>query len=161
MVSCIKDDDSEDYTVWRAENEAFFNRMKDSIDPATGELYYKQIKSLAYPQYYVLYHELEAGPETNTIKPLYTSTINATYSGHLYNTTTDFDSGSITGVVGRGFISGWTWALMEMTVGDKAEVVIPWQLGYGSNGSGSIPPYSTLIFTMTLNSIPKYETGIN
>ena len=64
-------------------------------------------------------------------------------------------------MVGRGFISGWTWALMEMTVGDKAEVVIPWQLGYGSNGSGSIPPYSTLIFTMTLNSIPTYETGIN
>ena len=92
MVSCIKDDDSEDYTVWRAENEAFFNRLKDSIDPATGELYYKQIKSLAYPQYYVLYHELAAGPETTTIKPFYTSTINATYSGHLYTTPTDYDS---------------------------------------------------------------------
>ena len=50
---------------------------------------------------------------------------------------------------------------MKMTVGNKAEVVTPWKLGYRSNGSGLIPPYSTLIFTMTLNSIPKYETGIN
>ncbi len=166
MVSCIKDDDSEDYTVWRAENEAFFNRMKDSIDPATGKHVYDSIPSLAYPQYYVLYREITPGPADNTLKPLYTSTVSVDYSGHLYNTTTDFDEGNMVFVVGRGtsqysIIAGWTWAVMQMTVGDNWEVIIPWQLAYGANGSGSIPPYSTLVFDMTLKQIVKYETGAN
>ncbi len=166
MVSCLKDDDSEDYAVWKAENEAFFKRMQDSIDPATGELYYRKIESLAYPQYYVLVHELEAGPAENTTKPLFTSTVTVDYEGHLYNTTEEFAEGNVTFIVGRGtstypVSTGWTWALMDMTVGDKWEVVIPWELAYGSSGNGTIPPYSTLIFDMKLVSIPMYETGYN
>lgn len=170
MISCIKDEDSEDYSSWREANEAYFKSMRDSIDPKTGEKLYREVQCLAYPQYYVLFRETEAGPAENTLKPLYTSTVKVSYTGHLYNTDTDFDEGTLTLILNKGFyvgntlfsvIQGWPWAIMEMTVGEKAEVIIPWQLAYGSTGSGSILPYSTLIFNMTLDQIVKYETGSN
>jgi FKBP-type peptidyl-prolyl cis-trans isomerase len=38
-------------------------------------------------------------------------------------------------------------------VGDKWEVWIPQELGYGTTGSGEIPGYSTLVFEMELVEI--------
>jgi FKBP-type peptidyl-prolyl cis-trans isomerase len=49
-------------------------------------------------------------------------------------------------------IKGWSEALMQMKTGEKRRVVLPWQLGYGSTGSGAISPYSTLIFDIQLIS---------
>ena len=47
----------------------------------------------------------------------------------------------------NGVIRGWTEALQLMKVGDKWELTIPPDLGYGSQGAGStIPPDATLIF---------------
>ena len=59
-------------------------------------------------------------------------------------------------------ISGWQWALQNMKEGAKWEVIIPWQLAYGVNGSGSsIPPYSALVFEINLTTIVKWQTGTN
>jgi FKBP-type peptidyl-prolyl cis-trans isomerase len=41
-----------------------------------------------------------------------------------------------------------------MKVGGTRELVIPPSLAYGSTRSGSIPPNSTLLFDITLVSIP-------
>lgn len=53
----------------------------------------------------------------------------------------------------NSLIKGWTYALQQMVVGEKAEIVIPWILGYGVQGNGSIPPFSTLIFEIELVEI--------
>lgn len=50
----------------------------------------------------------------------------------------------------RGLIEGWKIALKEMPVGSRWEVVIPFNLGYGSRGAGVIKPFSTLIFDIQL-----------
>lgn len=47
-----------------------------------------------------------------------------------------------------GVIAGWVQVLKMMPAGSKWEVTIPQELGYGPNGNGPIPPFSTLIFTM-------------
>jgi FKBP-type peptidyl-prolyl cis-trans isomerase len=48
-------------------------------------------------------------------------------------------------------IPGWVEALKLMKTGDTWELVIPSDLGYGSDGAGdAIPPDQALVFTMTL-----------
>lgn len=54
-----------------------------------------------------------------------------------------------------GIIDGFSTALQHMEVGDKWEVWIPWQLGYGSSASGTIPAYTTLVFEIELLEIVK------
>ena len=54
----------------------------------------------------------------------------------------------------NGVIRGWTEALQLMKEGDKWELIIPPDLGYGSKGAGNIiPPDSTLIFEIELIEI--------
>jgi len=43
-------------------------------------------------------------------------------------------------------VEGWSVALQNMVEGDKWEVWIPHQLGYGTESYSSIPAYSTLAF---------------
>lgn len=50
-------------------------------------------------------------------------------------------------------IPGWTEGLQLMSVGSKYMLYIPSELGYGPRGWGSIPAYSTLIFTVELLDI--------
>ena len=54
----------------------------------------------------------------------------------------------------NGVIPGWTEGLQLMREGEKAELVIPYQLAYGAEGSsGAIPPYQTLVFEVELLSV--------
>lgn len=50
-------------------------------------------------------------------------------------------------------ISGWKIALSHMHAGDKWEIVVPAELGYGSRSNGEIPGNSTLVFDIELISI--------
>lgn len=53
-----------------------------------------------------------------------------------------------------GVIAGWVEALQMMPVGSKWRLTIPHHLAYGERGaSGSIPPFSTLIFEVELLDI--------
>ena len=52
-------------------------------------------------------------------------------------------------------IKGWTEALTMMPVGSKWRLFIPSDLAYGDRDTGSIKPYSTLIFDVELVEIVK------
>ena len=53
----------------------------------------------------------------------------------------------------RGLIEGWTIALQQMCVGDKWELYIPAERGYGRFSQPGIPGGSTLIFEVELLGI--------
>lgn len=50
----------------------------------------------------------------------------------------------------RDLIQGWVIAIPKMKVGDKWELYIPAELGYGKISQPGIPAWSTLIFEIEL-----------
>lgn len=50
----------------------------------------------------------------------------------------------------RELIEGWIIALQRMRVGDKWELYVPAEMGYGKLSQPGIPAFSTLIFQIEL-----------
>lgn len=55
----------------------------------------------------------------------------------------------------KNVIKGWQVAIPQMPVGATWEVYIPYTAGYGEQGTGPIPPFSALVFRITLVSVSK------
>lgn len=93
------------------------------------------------------------------VKPNAGQTVSVHYKGQLPDGTV-FDSSykrnqPIDFQVGVGqVIPGWDEGIMLLQVGDKARLVIPSDLGYGSRGAGGvIPPDATLLFDVELVAV--------
>ena len=126
---------------------------------------------------YVYCKKITANPDGR--RPLYTESVSAYYYGTLItgdrfdgnftgysaldqgtlNATdkapTEFDAPSEFSV--SGVIAGWTAALQLMKTGERWMLYIPYQSGYGTSGSGSIPGYSALAFDIILDDIVADE----
>ena len=175
LASCNKDDDNilavdED---WKKANGEAFTLRGLNLEKSG----FKKLDSQSGDGY-ILYRVIEEG--TDTTKIYYTSTVKAYYKGCLIkdedgNLIEDLDSVLTKGVVFdqkmdeegydpaefkvSGVVDGWATALQHMHVGDRWEVWIPYQLGYGiagsSNGPVTILPYSTLVFDMEVAEITE------
>ncbi|MFI3327885.1 MAG: FKBP-type peptidyl-prolyl cis-trans isomerase [Rikenellaceae bacterium] len=101
----------------------------------------------------VLYREISKGRGE---KPTPKSMVLVNYKGTLINGKT-FDSTMHKGKPAllkvNELILGWRTALAQMQVGSHWEVVIPFNLGYGTRAAGAIKPYSTLIFQIHLLAV--------
>jgi FKBP-type peptidyl-prolyl cis-trans isomerase FklB len=106
----------------------------------------------------IQYEVMKAG-EPNGIKPKDVDTVVVNYIGTLIDGT-EFDNSIKRGAPAtfplRGVIRGWTETLQYMTKGDHWKVYIPEDLAYGANPpTQAIPPYSVLIFEITLEDIKQ------
>ena len=92
----------------------------------------------------------------NEVKP--GDTVVVHYKGTLEDGT-QFDSSYDRGTpfetkIGVGYvIKGWDMGIPGMKTGGKRKLTIPYQLGYGKYGTGSIPGFATLIFEVELVKI--------
>ncbi len=77
-----------------------------------------------------------------------------TFTGWLVDGT-QFDSGSFTFSIGpsSGLIPGFNEGVTGMQVGGTRTLVIPAELGFGSNADGVIPKDAVLVFEVTLDML--------
>lgn len=108
-----------------------------------------------------------SGVQVNTIStgngqdfPSSGSTVSVHYVGTLASSGKQFDSSRARGqpfkfVVGAGLvIRGWEVGIMKLSLGERATVYVPAELGYGSSGAGGvIPPNENLVFDIELLEI--------
>lgn len=97
-----------------------------------------------------------AGPE---VKP--GDTVRAHYKGTIAQTGVKFDSSYDRGeplvISLNGVIQGWQQGVPGMKVGGKRRLIIPSELGYGADGSGSIPANSDLVFEIEVLAVNPAE----
>lgn len=92
--------------------------------------------------------------------PKATDTVTVHYRGALIDGT-EFDSSYSRGEPATfpldRVIKGWTEGLQLMKEGGTSQLLIPPGLAYGEQGSGRVPPNSTLIFEVELISVKQAE----
>lgn len=140
--------------------QAYVKKYLPGIKPTTSGLYLKEIT-----------------PGTNTTDSIKAGDIvQVYYTGHLIEnndslgitTGTQFDSTSdpnhpgnyepFTFTVGsNSVISGWNEAIRLMFEGEAAQWVLPSRLAYSGQSQSLIPPYSPLVFDVTV--VKVYHPG--
>ena len=112
---------------------------EEGVKPLAKGIYYKVIKSA----------------EKSDKHPIPRNIITAHYSGYTINGK-KFDSsrgGAPLAMRLSDLIEGWIIALGHMSVGDRWEIYLPANCGYGRFSQPGIPAHSTLIFDIELLGI--------
>ena len=148
-TACSDDDDDEQLEVdeeWRKLNDEAFAAQAQNPE-------FQKLESQSGAGY-ILYKVLKEDESTEPI--YYTSQVEVYYKGTFYDGTVfddgSFEHGSSAVFAPSGVVDGFGTALQHMHPGDRWEIWIPQQMGYGSVGSTSgavtIKPYTTLIFDL-------------
>lgn len=159
ITSCGDDNEIVIDEAWKAKNEAEFaskafegyTELKSGT--MNGHIYYKSLK------------------QGTGATPKFSSKVKVYYKGTLidgtqfdatpgYNTPYPEDDEAsefwLSHPTEGSVIEGWITALQHMKEGDKWEIWVPWNLGYGVSGKGStIKGCSTLVFEIELISVLK------
>jgi FKBP-type peptidyl-prolyl cis-trans isomerase len=125
--------------------------IQANIDWLAAKAKEEGVKSLPKGIYYKVLAEGDKGGQSPSVR----SIITAHYTGRTIDGKT-FDSS-------RGgvplacrlcdLIEGWIIAMQQMHIGDKWEVYLPAEMGYGKFSQPGIPGGSTLIFEIELLGI--------
>ena len=162
-TSCSEDDSATDeYANWQERNEAVTTQWAAS-GMKKIRVYTQNETPAGKSSDYIYVEELERGNGTES--PLFTDTVYVAYRGRFIPTTdhpdgyvfdqtfiNDFTWQTANASKGQtaGFVTGFTTALMNMHVGDRWRVHIPYQLGYGAAGQKTIRGYTNLVFEIAL-----------
>lgn len=126
----------------KTDSEKFMAEVakKPGVQKLVGGVYYKVIT-----------------PSTSTEHCNATDSVVVKYEGRLANDQV-FDSSASQkdGLVTldlKNVIKGWQVAIPQMPVGATWELYIPYEMGYGERNAGPIPPYSALVFKITLVAV--------
>ncbi len=169
LQSCTSEEKTtwEKYTEWREFNQNWLTELQAKTN-SDGTPYYEVVIPRWNNGAFVLVHWFNDRKETEgNLSPLYTSTVDVRYRLHLADGTPADSSDNVTAYGAKGVfrtdltsvIQGWPIALEQMHCGDTVEVIIPYQVGYGSQNMGTILPYSNLRFNIRLVDIPYYEAA--
>ena len=176
--ACEETKEVNEFDNWQARNDHFIDSIAE-VAKANADGTWTIYKSFAVGDDYTIdgdnknfiyVQKLEDG--TGDKCPEYNDSIRVHYSGRLIPSATypagyNFDKSYSSSTPNpetdvpsllcpNSTVVGFATAAMNMVVGDRWKVIIPYNLGYGQIASGSVPAYSTLIFDMQLARIYKY-----
>ena len=104
----------------------------------------------------MVYKEIKAGTGA---KPTASQVVKISYEGKTIDGKVFDKNDGVTMQIGQA-VPGFNEALLNMPVGAKWEVYIPYAAGYNAQQpSPDIKPFSTLIFTIEMLSIEKTENA--
>lgn len=167
FVSCEETKEAGKYDNWKARGEMFIDSIAAEAAAQTeqtpiAERIYSVLDQVN--RNYIYYKKNIDYPPTSNVSPLYTDSVVTNYRMSYFNG--DIVQQTFTGKDPDGFskpvgftvdkvISGWTWLLQQMKVGERWTLYIPWKSGYGSatGPSGDLQPYSTLVYDVQLVEI--------
>lgn len=176
FTACDEQSEVSEYANWKERNQQFIDSIADVARNNPEEWRIIKAYDLAEddsdnlaaqrdPNNYVYCYVEKKGD--GTVSPISTDSIRADYRVWLINDEVIDQSfrGEINPEISvpakfamnGNMITGWLSALQHMHVGDQWIVYMPYTLGYGTAGSGSIPGYSTLRYYIHLAAI--YPTG--
>lgn len=168
FTACSETEEVGRYDNWQARSEAFidsianvYNSAENKALPLDDSERIHAIKDETNGQW-IYVKKIKEG--TGTELPVYTSTVSAYYRMSYFNgdvvqqnftgkeptkldTPAEFDL--------DGVISGWSYTLVQMKVGDFWTLYIPYQSGYGSGtgNDGTLQAYSALVYNVKLEKI--------
>lgn len=177
LVACSEENNTaEEFPNWQQKNENYFNALYADVSKGfSSNNSWKILRKwslqddvTASASDHIVVRVIENGEGTET--PLYTDSVAVIYSGRLlpstsYPTGYVFDKSYVgefhpqtakaRGFRISGLTDGFSTALQYMKKGDRWEIYVPANLGYGALGSSSagIPGHSVLIFDMMLVDI--------
>ncbi len=184
LTACSEEDDTvNDYENWEARNAQFFAALEDSLKNDKNS--WMKFKSYSknpsdsvgtnYDYIYVKVIPTGYEPVGAVDSPMFNDSVAVSYEGRLmpsdkepqgylfdssvYNTY-NVKTNAIRKFVVSGLVDGFTTALLHMHRFDTWRVYIPYTLGYGTTDNGSIPAYSTLVFTITLYEFAPEGTAL-
>lgn len=157
LTGCKKND----WLDWKAMNELWLEQnKKTAILPYvdnSGKTYTVSITPSGLQ--YIILDE----PNPTEVRPNADSYINCTYTLDLINTIEDkayhLDGGTTTFDLSQGLIPGFVEGVRKVRNHGRILLYIPANQAYGEEGRGTdgyksyVPPYSTLIYDITLNSV--------
>ena len=102
-----------------------------------------------------IYYKVLASGDADGGQPSVRSIVTVHYTGRTIDGSSFDSSRSGTPLAMRlnEFIEGWIVAMQRMHVGDRWEVYIPAEMGYGKFSQPGIPGGSTLVFETELISV--------
>lgn len=171
LASCSETDtDEEEFPDWKKTNEEYFDKAYNdakALSATSGTC--KVIRSWSlnddkatHSYDHIIVNVLNEGHGSGC--PLYTDSVKVHYSGrllpsknypegYLFDQSWTGDYNLDTMVPSKfavaGTVTGFATALQQMHIGDRWQVIIPYQLGYDSSDKPGAA-YSTLVFDVTL-----------
>ena len=128
--------DEDKYLEWKYLNETWLEQHKN--DPG----FVQTESGLCYK---VIHQGATRRPNSSSI--IYVKYKGELVTGKVFEDTKD----KVINFQLSSLMPGWIEGVTKMNVGGRYIFYIPYELAYGEDGSGSIPPYSTLIFDITLD----------
>jgi FKBP-type peptidyl-prolyl cis-trans isomerase FklB len=163
LISCVDSDETQ---------EAIIERDKLAIEKYLQENPIASVKEYSEPiEGVYIFWQVSTKPELNSILRGDTVTVNyvgKTLNKTIFDTSVEqvakdngiFSAGRkyqpLRFAIGYGLtIPGFEFAISMMHPGEKATVIFPSRLGYGTQSSGPIPANSPLIFELDLVQVKK------